>query len=52
LEKVRTLLKIGGYFPGADHEIPPDVSYENIVYFLNGLAKLGDYENTRRFIAI
>ncbi len=50
LDKAKTLLEFGGYFPCADHEIPPDVSYRNIVYFLNGLAKLSDYEDTRRFI--
>ena len=50
LDKARALLKYGGYFPNADHHIPPDVPYENIVYFLNGLRKMSDYEETRRFI--
>jgi uroporphyrinogen decarboxylase len=48
--KVKSLLRHGGYFPNVDHHIPPDVPYENMVYFLNELRKLSDYEETRRFI--
>jgi uroporphyrinogen decarboxylase len=25
----------GGYIPHADHRVPPDVSYENYLYYLN-----------------
>ena len=50
LEKVRTLLKYGGYFPSCDHHVPPDVPYRNIVYFLNELRKMSAYEETRRVI--
>ena len=50
LEKVKLLLKDSGYFPGCDHHVPPDVPYENIVYFLNELRKLSDYEEAKRFI--
>ena len=50
LDKVRSLLQYGGYFPNADHHIPPDVPYENIRYFLNELRKMSDFEETRFFI--
>ncbi len=50
VERIRILLKYGGYFPGCDHHIPPDIPYENIVYFLNEVHKLSDYENSRRRI--
>jgi uroporphyrinogen decarboxylase len=50
VERIKTLIKEGGFFPGCDHHIPPDVSYENIVYFLNEVHKLSDYEETRRII--
>lgn len=50
LEKVRTLLKYGGYFPSCDHHVPPDVPYQNIVYFLNELRKMSAFEETRRII--
>jgi len=47
--RIRVLLKDGGYFPGCDHHIPPDVPYENIVYFLNEVHKLSDYDEMRKF---
>ncbi len=50
--RIRTLLKHGGYFPGCDHHFPPDVSYENLVYFLNEVRKLSDFEETQREIEI
>lgn len=52
LEKVRILLKDSGYFPSCDHHIPPDVPYENIVYFLNELRKMSDFDETQRTIEI
>ncbi|HEB33170.1 MAG TPA: hypothetical protein ENI15_20200 [Spirochaetes bacterium] len=50
VERIKTLLKEGGFFPGCDHHIPPDVPYENMVYFMNEVRKLSDYEETRRTI--
>ena len=50
LEKVRILIKDGGYFVNVDHHVPPDVPYENIVYFLNEVRKMSDYEELRREI--
>lgn len=51
LDKVRTLLHSGGYFPGVDHQIPPDVPYENIVYMINEIRKMSVFPETRRLIA-
>lgn len=31
VEMIKALLESGGYFPSADHMVPPDVPYENIV---------------------
>jgi uroporphyrinogen decarboxylase len=50
VEKVRILIKGSGYFMNCDHHIPPDVSYENIKYFLNQVFSLSQYEETRRTI--
>ena len=50
LEKVRELLAYGGYFPSADHNIPPNIPYENIVYMINEIRKMSDYPETRRII--
>jgi len=50
IAKVKSLLEHSGYFPSVDHHIPPDVSYANMLYFLNELRKLSDYEETRRFV--
>jgi uroporphyrinogen decarboxylase len=38
--KVPPLIKSRGYFPGVDHAVPPDVSFENFSYFLELLKKL------------
>lgn len=35
LSKVPYLMKTGGYFPGVDHGVPPDISFDNFKYFLN-----------------
>jgi hypothetical protein len=33
LERVRPLLAEGGYFPTLDHYAPPDISFENYMYY-------------------
>lgn len=48
--KVKELIGHSGYFVNADHHIPPDVSYENIVYFINEVRKLSAFEETKRII--
>jgi uroporphyrinogen decarboxylase len=52
LEMVKELLSYSGYMPNCDHHITPDISYENIVYFMNELRKLDAYTDNPRFIEI
>jgi len=33
VDEKRTLIAEGGYIPGADHAIPPDVPWENYIYY-------------------
>ena len=37
LEKAEVLLRQGGYIPMADHLVPPDVPWENFVYYRRNL---------------
>lgn len=50
VELIKDMIKESGFFVCADHEIPPNVSYENIVYFINRVRALSDYPETRRVI--
>ena len=50
--KVKELIKDGGYFINGDHHIPPDVSYQNYVYFLNEVFKLCDHDEFKRQIKV
>ena len=38
--KVPQMLEQGGYFPGLDHETPPDVSLENFCYYRDLVRKI------------
>ena len=40
LERAERLLPLGGYVPGPDHTVPPDVSWENYKYYMERLRKL------------
>jgi len=40
LSKVPHMIDIGGYFPGVDHGVPPDISLANFKYFLNFTRRL------------
>jgi uroporphyrinogen decarboxylase len=40
MRKVPYLCKTGGFFPGLDHAIPPDVPFENFKYFINLLREI------------
>jgi uroporphyrinogen decarboxylase len=40
LERLRPLIEEGGYVPGPDHSLPPDVPFENYLYFMNALKKI------------
>jgi uroporphyrinogen decarboxylase len=37
MPKIKELLDAGRYIPSPDHAIPPEVSYENYVYFVKRL---------------
>ena len=37
VKRVAPLIRDGGYLPGPDHSYPPDISYENYVYFTKKL---------------
>jgi uroporphyrinogen decarboxylase len=50
LDKVRELIKLGGYFPGCDHHVPPDVPYENFKYLINELFQMNEDPELRRII--
>jgi len=34
LERIRKTVESGGYIPHVDHRVPPDVSYDNYLYYL------------------
>lgn len=34
LERIQPLIEQGGYIPTVDHRVPPDVSFENYLYYL------------------
>lgn len=40
MAKVPFLLEHGGYFPTIDHQVPPDVPFENYVYYVNTLREV------------
>ena len=37
---VAPLVEEGGYIPWLDHSVPPDVSYDNFLYYMDQLEKL------------
>lgn len=44
MSKVPYLVETGGYFPGLDHLIPPDIFFENFRYFIDLLREIGELE--------
>ncbi len=40
LRRVAPLVADGGYIPWLDHSVPPNVSFDNFLYFMDGLEKL------------
>ena len=34
VRRIEPLVRQGGYIPHVDHRVPPDVTYENYVYYL------------------
>ncbi|MBS7606290.1 MAG: uroporphyrinogen decarboxylase family protein [Candidatus Bathyarchaeia archaeon] len=45
INRVTPAIKMGGYFPGVDHAVPPDVSFENFRYFIDSLKKICGWMN-------
>jgi len=43
MSKVPYLLGTGGYFPSLDHDVPPDVTWENYCYFINTLREVAGW---------
>ena len=44
MSKVPFLLEQGGYFPSVDHLVPPDVTFENYIYFINTMREVAGLE--------
>jgi uroporphyrinogen decarboxylase len=44
ISKLPFLLETGGYFPSVDHNVPPDVSFENYQYFINIMREVAGLE--------
>ena len=40
LERIRPAFDAGGYIPHVDHSVPPDVSFDDYRYYLDGLRRL------------
>ena len=40
LARVEPLIHAGGYLPHTDHSAPPDISFENICYYFQALARV------------
>ena len=36
------LLESGGYIPTIDHTVPPDIPYENYMYYMELKAKIAE----------
>ena len=44
MSKVPFLLEQGGYFPGTDHMVPPEVTFENYCYHINLMREVAGLE--------
>ena len=44
MSKVPFLLETGGYFPSVDHNVPPDVTFENYCYYINLMREVAGLE--------
>jgi len=44
MSKVPFLLEKGGYFPTVDHQVPPDVTFENYCYYINTMREVAGLE--------
>jgi len=48
MAKIPYLLETSGYFPSVDHFVPPDVPFENFVYFINAMREVAGLAPLRR----
>ena len=48
--RAQELGQLRGYLPSADHRIPPDVSYRNLVHFLNEVRTSAQPETRREIL--
>ncbi len=44
MSKVPFLLEQGGYFPTVDHNVPPDLTFENYCYYINTIREVAGLE--------
>jgi len=44
MSKVPFLLEQGGYFPTVDHNVPPDVTFDNYCYYINLMREIAGLE--------
>ena len=40
IRRIEPVIRSGGYIPGCDHGVPPDVSWPNFVHYTGLLAKV------------
>ena len=39
IERLKPLVDLGGFIPCPDHKIPPDATWENVVYYCEAFRK-------------
>ena len=44
IERLRPLVKLGGYIPCPDHRIPPDAKWDNVIYYCNELREVNKHK--------
>jgi uroporphyrinogen decarboxylase len=42
IKRIAPMVEKGGYIPWLDHSVPPDVSFDNFLYYMDKLEKLVD----------
>ena len=40
IERLKSLVELGGYIPCPDHRIPPDARWENVQYYCDAMRKV------------
>ena len=47
IERLRPIVEGGGFIPHVDHRCPPDVSYDNYLYYLKRKKEVFNIMNTK-----